>query len=251
MTALSDGLADRRAVVRRNAATILGLLDNRSAVPMLKEHLADPDPVVRLNVAESLARLGNTSGLPLIRRMASDAESPLQVNAILALGRVGTASRDVPRLRELEASAGGSDSAVRLAAFCARGQMGDYAQMPALIEVATGKESRRRVAPGHRAFALQLLARVAYGPAWREVAGSLDDGHPYVRLSAAWAMLSFSSPRARRVLKAVTRPDSPQRLSEQDILRPAPRTEPEGSPGGPLDVRRRNLRNSPLRPNFP
>ena len=55
MEALAEGLAAKDPVVRRNAATILGLLDNPSAVPMLRERMKqDEDPVVRSNVNRAL-----------------------------------------------------------------------------------------------------------------------------------------------------------------------------------------------------
>ena len=252
MQMLADGVMDKRAVVRRNAAMILGLLGNRSAAGMLREHLADADPVARLNVAEALARLGDRSGLPVIRGMVGtgDNEAWWQVNAILALGRVGVPSTDIGRLRDIEGSRGPITVAAKLAAFGARAQLGDYSQAAFLAEAAGGKFGRRVLEPQDRAFALQLLARAAYGPAWHEVAACLDDGDPSVRLSAAWALLAFNSPRADRVKRSIAESKDPHLLTEREVLRPSMQREPPGEPGGALDPSS-GRRKSALPPYFP
>jgi HEAT repeat protein len=226
MQTLADGLTDSEPVVRRNAALVLGLLGNRSAVGMLKWRLQDPDPVVRLNAAEAMARLGEYSGLPAIRKLAEDTQCPVQVNAILALGRVGQAGEDVRRLRELQGGQTPISVAAKMASFGARAMLGDYSQAAFLAEVASGAAE-----PQDRAFALQLLARAGYGPVWRQVCPSLSDSDGLVRLSAAWAMLSFHSPRAERVMKNVSAAPLPQMLTESQVLRPASET-PQG-PGRP------------------
>jgi len=235
MNFLAEGLAAQDDVQRRNAAMILGLLGHKSAAGMLKERLGDPDPVVRLNVAESMARLGDFSGVPAVRAVARDTQSPLAVNAILVLGRIGTPGEDIKLLRDVEAGRAPSGGAARLAAFGARAQLGDYTQIQPVIEVAEGKDIARGFGAPERAFALQLLARASYGPAWREASACLDDGDPYVRLSAAWAMLSFHTPRAEKVFRTANSPERPKALSEREILRPKPPAETGGAPmPGPL-----------------
>jgi HEAT repeat protein len=206
---------------------------------MLRPHLADGDAVMRLVTAEALVRLGESRGLGVIRSMASGEgriDPWQQVSAILALGRTGLGSDDVERLRWIE-SRQATEGAVRVAAFGARGMLGDYSQMATLAEIAAG---RRGFDDQSRALALQMLARSAYGPAWQDVCRALGDGDALVRLSAAWAMLAFSTPRAESVLAAVRAPDRPQMLTEREVLRPvAPRLpespQPEGR--GPLDYR--------------
>jgi len=249
---LADGLVDTRPVVRRNAAMILGLLGNRSAAGMLREHVDDADPVARLNVAEALARLGDRSALPVIRGMVGtgDNDAWWQVGAILTLGRVGMPSTDIGRLRDIEGVRGPITVAAKLAAFGARAQLGDYSQAAFLAEAAGGKFGRRALEPQDRAFALQLLARSAYGPAWHEVARCLDDGDPSVRLSAAWALLSFNSPRADRVKRSIAESEDPQMLTERQVFRPSTRQEPAGQPGSPLDPSSER-RKSTLPPYFP
>lgn len=229
---LADGLRDESPAVRRNAAMILGLLSNRSAVGMLREHLNDRDPVMRLNVAEAMARLGDRSGLPVVRAIAGGAggEPWWRVSAILLLGRIGVPSQDIASLREMEIPEHRSTVGARLAAFGARAQLGDYTQVEPLVEVAAARQFDSQ----DRAFALQLLARAAYGPAWRRVCACLDDGNATVRLSAAWALLSFSTPRARKVMASVSSPDRPAMLTEAEVLRRSWSRRAGDSQSGPL-----------------
>jgi len=253
MQMLADGLVDSRPPVRRNAAMILGLLGNRSAGGMLKEHLADADPVTRLNVAEAMARLGDRSGLPVIRSMigTDDHDAWWQVGAILTLGRVGESAKDITLLREIEGGQRPTTVAAKLAAFGARAQLGDYSQAAFLAEAAGGKFGRRTLEPQDRAFALQLLARSAYGPAWHEVTACLDDRDPSVRLSAAWALLSFNTPRADQVKRSIAGSRDPQMLTEREVLRPVVRREPADGATGPLDVPGGDRGKSSFRPYFP
>lgn len=232
MLLLADGLSDRQASVRRNAAMVLGLLGNRSAVGLLREHLGDRDPIARLVAAEAVVRLGDTRGLSVIRALAlgqAPAEPWVQAAAILSLGRVGIASQDIDSLRLLEVRSGTVEGSVRLSAFGARGMLGDYSQMAILGEGASG---RAGFDAQSRALALQLLARTSYGPAWRDACRGLSDGDVVVRLSAAWAVLAFNNPRADKVIEAISRPDMPQMLTEEEILRPYRRPTATETPTG-------------------
>lgn len=256
MVALARGLDDARPVVRRTAATILGRLGNRSASALLAEHRGDRDVIVRIRVAEAMALLGDTSALPELRAMVTgevDLEVWHRQMAILALGRVGIAGQDVPRLQQFE-TRGGADSALRLAAFGARGMLGDYSQMVVLSEVGTGRRRPFGMPEWDnqsRAFALQMLARTSYGLAWRDVCRGLSDSDPLVRLSAAWAMQSFSNPRAERVIEAIESPGRPDALTERQVLRRSGKTLPEGQPGGVLDPEPGAGRNGPKGTVFP
>ena len=230
MRLLAEGLSDIQPSVRRNAAMILGYLGNRSAVELLRPRLTDRDAVARLVAAEAVVLLGDTRGLSVIRSLAfgqTPTEPWIQAAAILAVGRVGIASQDVESLRLLEVRTGAVEGAVRLAAFGARGMLGDYSQMALLAEGASG---RAGFDTQGRALALQLLARTSYGPAWRDACKGLSAGDAVVRLSAAWAVLAFNNPRADQVIEAVTRPGLQQWLTEEEILRPYSKPTATGSP---------------------
>jgi HEAT repeat protein len=235
MVVLARGLEGSKKDVRRNAAYLLGLLGNRSAAPMLRSHMNDRDPMTRLRAAEALVRLGDSRGLNVIRSMTlaeggTRTDPALQLGAVLVLGQVGIASEDIDRLRWIELQRA-NDGAVRVAAFGARGMLGDYSQMTTLAEIAAGRSG---FGPGSQAMALQMLARSAYGPAWRDACSALDAGDPTVRLSAAWAMLAFNNPRAAEVIEAMSSTPRPYMLTEDEVLRPVRNRLEPAAPGGPL-----------------
>ncbi len=225
---LAEALADQENVAgRRNAAMLLGLLGNGSAATMLKEHLKDPDTMVRINVGEALVRLGVQAGLTPLRQVARDSSSPAQVSAILALGRVGFPPEDIQNLREVQ----GRHPSVGalLATFGARAMLGDYTQIIFLTEVASGAEKNAPLTDQDQAFALQLLARAAYGPAWAEVGKCLGDRNLAVAYSAAWAELAFDTPRGQRLKTTIRDAEKSQMLTQEEVLR---RSAPAKTPTG-------------------
>lgn len=247
---LAKGLSSENETVRRNAAMLLGLLENRSAAAMLRGRLSDSDPLVQLNAAEAMARLGDKSGLGVIRELARQHGHPYQVYALLALGRVGVPERDIQFLRDLvrlsrhEVAGSRANSKPRysvagmIAAFGARIMLGDPMQAYWLAEMigSEGPGGQQLAAP-ERAFALQMLARASYAPAWREVVKSLDDKDKYVRTSAAWALQSYNIPRVSKLIEAMGQTQAPDDLPEDRVLSPAeqrlgPATHPSRPPRG-------------------
>jgi HEAT repeat protein len=227
---LAEALEDQTDVAgRRNAAMLLGLLGNGSAATMLKEHLKDPDTMVRVNVGEAMVRLGEQSGLSALRLVALDSSSPShQVAAILALGRVGFPPEDIHNLLELQ----GRHPSVGalLATFGARAMLGDYSQINFLIEVASGAAKDVRLTDRDQAFALQLLAQAAYGPAWAEAGQCLGDHNLAVVYSAAWAELAFDTPRGQKLKSTISNAQKSQMLTQGEVLRrPAPPKNPTGT----------------------
>ncbi len=247
--ALAAGLQSGNPTVRRNAAMLLGYLKNSSAVPMLRLRLRDSDAMVQLNAAEAMARLGDNSGLDIIRELARQHGHPYQVYAFLALGRVGVPERDIPLLRQLVQLRENRSQQVYsqgglIAAFGARAMLGDYLQTYVLGEliIGSGPKGETLAAP-ERAFALQMLARSSYAPAWREVLKAMDDKDPYVRTSAAWALQSYNVPRAEQIIRSINEGPRPKALPDDEVLvRPespqlGPAGEIQGGPGSRLDGR--------------
>ena len=226
---LAEALADRDDLAgRRNAALLLGLQGNGSAAALLREHVKDPDAMVRINVGEALARLGDAAGLTALRLAAWDSNSPTQINAIMALGRVGFPPEDIKNLRELQ----GRHPSVGalLASFGARAMLGDYTQINFLTEVASGGAKDVRLTDRDQAFALQLLARSAYGPAWAEVGNCLGDRNLLVAYSAAWAELAFDTPRGQKLKTTIRNAEKSEMLTQEEVLR---RPVPPKTPLGP------------------
>jgi HEAT repeat protein len=64
--ALKAALTDRDPATRANAALVLGLLGDRSVVPLLQSRASEPDERVRLEITAALARLGDTNAQRVI-----------------------------------------------------------------------------------------------------------------------------------------------------------------------------------------
>ena len=257
---LARTLNDSRAGLgeRRNAAMLLGRLDNRSAVPLLKRQLKAPDAGLRLNVAEAMARLGSNAGLSVIRNLATDANSRWQVYAIMALGRVGIRPKDIQFLRQEFGNDRQCSLAARLASYGARAMLGDYAQMPTLEEIVmTSHGEGGPLEARDRAFILQLLARSAYGLAWQEAGTCLSESDPQIRLSAAWATLAFDTPQAQRLKRTIYDSSAEERgarpMTAGEILREhRERPRETGSGKSPeADPRDTPRRQGPLGPEGP
>lgn len=59
---IENGLTDKNLDVRRIAASALGNMDAKEAIPALKKATDDPDPTVSFAAAEALWKMGDRSG---------------------------------------------------------------------------------------------------------------------------------------------------------------------------------------------
>ncbi len=75
--------------VRRNAALVLGMLEERSAIKVLARAMRDPDPGVRQHALEAMARLGNHEARQELAFMANTGIGSEEVFAIGALAATG------------------------------------------------------------------------------------------------------------------------------------------------------------------
>jgi HEAT repeat protein len=208
--ALRDGLVSPTIAVRRNAAWLIGLMNNSSAVDMLKTRLADPDAVVVLRVGEALGRLGSRDGLPRIRELTEYEQHVIRSSAVRLLGRFGTAD-DLPRLRRLADDSQFLD--VKFAAVAALSELGDFRQMVILVELLDAPEKDLRM------LAARELADTAYTPALRALSERAQSGDIQERTAAAAAMLRIQSdPRSWRD-RGVSEPNprNPNIFRESDL----------------------------------
>ena len=82
-------LQDRDAMVRRNAALVLGLLGEQGAVKILAKGMKDADAGVRDHVLEAMARLGNREARQELTFMTGAGLGSDEVFAISALAATG------------------------------------------------------------------------------------------------------------------------------------------------------------------
>jgi hypothetical protein len=77
------------ANVREHAASALGELGDRRAVPALIEALRDENAVVREHVASALANLGDKQAVPALIEALKDENAVVREHVATALGRLG------------------------------------------------------------------------------------------------------------------------------------------------------------------
>lgn len=172
------------AGVRRNAAMVLGLMENKSAAKVLHLMLkTDTDPLVRLQAAESLWRLGDEEGLRVlvagtVSEFASD-----QILAVLALA----APRD-ERVRQnllgrLIADRDGMVwTELQLASARALGMIGADEGFQVALDGAT------RTDPRQRALAALALGDIGRTDGQSALSKLLRDDNAFVRIAAALAI---------------------------------------------------------------
>ena len=98
-----SGLSPRRpddVAVRRYLVLVLGKLQNRAAVPALREAANDPDPETRLYAVWALGMLGDRGALDAVLASSESPDGGARKMAAYVLGKLGD-PRAIPRLRVL------------------------------------------------------------------------------------------------------------------------------------------------------
>ena len=208
ITPLADMLASQDPALRSNVAMLLGLMGDRSAIPMLRQAGNEPMPrisgervaLVRIQIAEAVAKLGDDKALNALRAGVHSSIGEVQVVAINAIGEVGDEKGaavlqtmfDNQPLEVQLAAAGAVARVARKEHFAERG-MGEW-----LI----GVENRARPIVLSQAASerVPLRAQAAWVMAWFDdpqtlaaLETMLDDESPQVRVTAAASMLQRSS----------------------------------------------------------
>ncbi len=176
------------ATLRGNVAMLLGLLEEPSAIPILKNgskwlgdyQISDAQAsLIRLQIAEAMVILGDESGLEAIRAMAYSTNDEVRILAVQALGRV----RDRKFEPALHSILNHNPIELRLAAAGSLAQLGDSAGLKILLAGSRFSldpvRSQAAVALGYIAHPVAVQARVDL----------LTDPSEQVRLSAAAAIL--------------------------------------------------------------
>jgi HEAT repeat protein len=177
--------------VRANAAMLLGLIGDRSALPMLQEmsrlplHRASAEEreIVRVQVAEAMVALGNDRALDVMRAGAYSNLDEVRVLSVQTMGRL----RDRAMMASLPPMLRDGPIELRLAAAEALARLGSPQGLPTLLEAATHELETARA---QAAFGLGLIADTRSAEALGRL---LNDPSPLVRLSAAAAVLRAAS----------------------------------------------------------
>ena len=202
-----ESLKDAAPEVRISAATALGKMNARSAIPSLKEALTDKSLGVILAATSSLRSLGDPSaylvyyavltgerksgeGLVAEQKKAlSDPKKMAQLGFEQGIGFVPFASLGYGALKAVTAD---DESPVRAAAAVALANDPDAKSGEALVHAAEDKSWIVRAA------ALDAIARRNDSALIPEIMAALNDGKPEVKYTAAAAIYHLSTSTARK-----------------------------------------------------
>jgi HEAT repeat protein len=174
---------DTRAQVRGDTAFVLGLLGDKSAIPLLQQMLRqDPEVIVRLEVAEALWRLGDQKGQEALVQATVSGYASDQMMAILALAEphdtkmleyiVGLFSNDYPE--------------VQLMCARAAGMLGSDIGYGVALEYLDSVDAHQR------ALVAMAFNTIGRSDSQKFLAKLLKDSDPDVRLAAAGALISIA-----------------------------------------------------------
>jgi len=206
LTPLADMLAGRDPMLRGNVAMLLGMLGEKSAIPMLKHAAGIPMPrvsadratVARMQIAEAIAKLGDDTSLQVIRAGMYNPSQEVRLVAITATGAIGdermktalenflrrptlVAPKEAPD--ELKIAVERAQSELELAAAGALARLGD----PAGAELAMHKSLEEN--PVLRAQAAWVLGWLEDPTSMKALARLLEDEVVQVRVTAAASIL--------------------------------------------------------------
>lgn len=170
LTPLGDMLVSQDAGLRANVAMLLGLIGDKSAIPMLKQTAGVPMPrvdaaraaVVRCQVAEAVVRLGDNSDLDTLRAGAYNSFGEVRVLSINAMGEVKD-ERMSPALRQM-LNTPEEPPEVKLAAAAALARMGDQSGLSVALRFSADPNA-------------VIRAQAAWGLGWFSAPGSVTSGH--------------------------------------------------------------------------
>jgi len=188
---IKEALKDKDTKVRMNAASALGEIGDKSAIPLLKEALKDKDTVVRMSAASALEMIGDKSAIPLLKEALKDKSESVKIYAAMALYRIGDKSA-IPLLKE---SLKDKDMKARMYAAMALGKIGDKSAIPLLKEALKDKDTVVRM------YAARALGEIGDKSAIPLLKEALKDKNVSVRVWASSALGKIGDKSAIPLLK--------------------------------------------------
>lgn len=203
LTPLAQVLMGPDATARANTAMLLGMMGDRSAVPLLQQASQAPLParisgnqaaVIRMQIAEAMVKLGADSELNAIRAGAYSNLDEVRVLAITAMGEVSD-RKMIPALQRFLAR---PPLEIQLAAAGALARMSQYDGRSIVLEASgmqtvpmeqLGAEQANRLAGAVRSQAAWAMGWFAGEPTMTRLIQMLDDPNELVRVAAAAAVV--------------------------------------------------------------
>lgn len=168
-------------VVRRNTVMVLGLLNERSAIKILRPMQRDPDSAVRVAAAEAMWRLGDDDGLKACVGLVVSQFPDDQILGCLALA----ATHDERVRPYLRGKLTTPYDEVNLVAARALGMIGQD------TGYAVAQKGAKAADPRQRALAALAFGSIGRADAQSILSGLLKDSDEGVRIAAAMAALQL------------------------------------------------------------
>ena len=168
---------------RGDTAMVVGLLNEKSGLNILRAMRNDPDISVRLQVAEAMWRLGDRDGLNMLVVGTVSGYPDDQIICVLALAQ----PKDVRVAPHLHGKLMSEYPEVALAATRALGMVGSDAGY------VIAQRAAKTTDPRQKAMAAMALGQIGRSDAQEILAPMLKDPNPPVKLAAATAILQLKA----------------------------------------------------------
>jgi HEAT repeat protein len=196
---LVRAIEDEKSWVRRNAATMLGNLDEKAVLPALLKALDDRDSWVRRSAIEALGNRDEKAVLPALLKALDDRDSWVRRSAVEALGNRDEKAVLPALLKALD----DEDFNVRRRAVEELGKLGSEATIPGLLKAL---EDENFMVRRSTVKALETLSREIAIPGLRK---ALQDENPWVRRDAVEALGNLETKAAISDLLKVLEDEHP------------------------------------------
>jgi HEAT repeat protein len=177
------------ALVRRNAAIVLGFLGAEGSAAPLVQLSDDDDASVRTAALEALVRVGGEEAHAVVRTLLADRDPGVRAAAVEAAGALRVAGT-APVIRELAARAGERDEDLLVAAVNALSRLRDRDATSLFLELLGRKSARVAVA------AAEALGRLRVKEAVPGVVALLGRSEPVAQAAALRALGRIGDPQA-------------------------------------------------------
>lgn len=200
MSELAVALDSKEPSTRANAALVLGMLGDGSAIPLLQIHGDDPDVRVKSEITAALARLGDEASQQVIVAWAVEKFAEDQWNAMVVCDDLPPRIATSPLLLGLEDVPPGKlpadvdpeqvrELTIRRQLVAARSLAKMKYNVRRAAEVAI--DNLKNPSPALRALAVLALGDMLSSTDAPKIDNMLDDADPKVRLAAAAAVINI------------------------------------------------------------
>lgn len=189
-------LEDEDLTVRRNAALLLGRLEEKGALKLLARGMRDSDRGLRANVLEAMALLGSKEAIATVYAQVYSGIGEEEAFALIVLGELRN-----PMYRDMfvEKLKSAMHLETRLAAARALGEIGDGAGFDAALEALrfTAAADQKNDPANNRTFRVRQMAAVALGSirdprALTALEKMMNtEGEPRLQITASMAILEI------------------------------------------------------------